>query len=550
MRPAASFRTSVALCAVLAVALRAPFLGTPLGVDEGGLAFVAEHWARHGSSLYGAQWLDRPPLLVLLVRVAVAAGGQTGVRVLGALAAVALVALAALLARAIAGARAGTGAAVVCAVLASSIALQAVYTPAELLAAVPASASVLCLVAALRSGRLAALVAAGALAVAAALVKQSFLDAGLAGMVFLLACVMCRPPPFRPAWVAAWGAGAALPLAAVVLASGLGFVDGGELPYALIGFRVAALHTLGGAGVPLTTRAMRLAVPALLSGLALALLLAPAGLRRAGRERVIAATLVAWLAGGLAGVGGGGVYWAHYLIEIVPVTAVLAGIALARAPSPVRVAIACVAVVLAAGASFGAVDYLADHRPHAVERAVGRYIHAHARPGDTQYVLYARANVLYYGALPTPFPYDWSLMVRVQTGARPALYRLLASPRRPTWLVPWQNDDAWRLDRGAAVDTLLRRGYRLAATVAGHEILHRVDAAPHGGAVRRGAAPTIADAGPLSASCTARTTRRGSPSRRPRARVRCAGPPPRRGARARRRSRAAASSRAGRAPAR
>jgi len=263
VRPAASFRTSVALCAVLAVALRAPFRGTPLGVDEGGLAFVAEHWARRGSSLYGAQWLDRPPLLVLLVRVAVAAGGQTGVRVLGALAAVALVALAALLARAIAGARAGTGAAVVCAVLASSIALQAVYTPAELLAAVPASASVLCLVAALRSGRLAALVAAGALAVAAALVKQSFLDAGLAGMVFLLACVMCRPPPFRPAWVAAWGAGAALPLAAVVLASGLGFVDGGELPYALIGFRVAALHTLGGAGVPLTTRAMRLAVPAL-----------------------------------------------------------------------------------------------------------------------------------------------------------------------------------------------------------------------------------------------------------------------------------------------
>src|SRR4029079_5349349 len=97
---------------------------------------------------------------------------QTGVRVLGALAAVALVVLAASLARAIAGARAGTGAAVVCAVLASSIALQAVYTPAELLAAVPASASVLCLVAALRSGRLAALVAAGARAGGGALTER------------------------------------------------------------------------------------------------------------------------------------------------------------------------------------------------------------------------------------------------------------------------------------------------------------------------------------------------------------------------------------------
>jgi hypothetical protein len=531
-RHRAAFRTSVALCAILAVGLRAPFLGTPLGVDEGGLAYVAEHWARHGRSLYGAQWLDRPPLLVLLVRLAVGAGGQTGVRVLGALAAVALVVLAAALARAIDGPRAGTAAAVVCAVLASSIALQAVYTPAELLAAVPASASVLCLVAALRSGRIGALVAAGALAACAALVKQSFLDAGLAGIVFLFACAVCRPPRFRLAWIASWGAGAALPLVTVVLASVLGFVDGDGLPYALIGFRIAALHTLGGGGVPLTERAARLAAPALLSGLAVALLLAPAGLRRIAADRVIAATLVAWLAGGLVGVGGGGVYWAHYLIEIVPVTSVLAGIALAPVPPRVWAVTTCIPVVLAAGAASASVDYVSDQRPHAVEREVGSYIRAHARPDDTQYVLYARANVLYYGGLSTPFPYDWSLMLRVQTGARPALYRLLASAGRPTWLVPWQNDDAWRLDRGATVDTLLRRDYRVAAIVGGHEILHRV-----GGAT-------------VSASCTARTTRRDSPSPRPRARARCAGPRPPRGAPVPRRSRTAAPSRAASARAR
>ena len=44
----------------------------------------------HGS-LYGAYWLDRPPLLVALYKLAVT-GGAVGIRVLGALAALALVA--------------------------------------------------------------------------------------------------------------------------------------------------------------------------------------------------------------------------------------------------------------------------------------------------------------------------------------------------------------------------------------------------------------------------------------------------------------------------
>ena len=147
-------------------------------------------------------------------------------------------------------------------------------------------------------------------------------------------------------------------------------------------------------------------------------------------------------------------------------------------PARMRAMVAGAAVTLAVAAAIVATDYVADHRPHAVERTSGDYIHAHARPGDTQYVLYARANVLYYGALPTPFPYDWSLMLRVRRGARTAIYRLLASARRPTWVVQWQSDEAWRLDRGDIVDALLRRNYRVVATVAGHQILHRVIGRP------------------------------------------------------------------------
>jgi hypothetical protein len=67
-------------------------------------------------------------------------------------------------------------------------------------------------------------------------------------------------------------------------------------------------------------------------------------------------------------------------------------------------------------------------------------------------------------------------MLRARPDARTALYALLASRRRPTWLVTWQDDDRWRLDRGGIVDALLRRYYRPAATVDGHLVLRRARA--------------------------------------------------------------------------
>ena len=73
------------------LALRLPFLTEPLGVDEGGLAYIARFWTGgRGHSLYGDYWIDRPPLLLALFKAA-GAGGAVGIRVLGALAAIALV---------------------------------------------------------------------------------------------------------------------------------------------------------------------------------------------------------------------------------------------------------------------------------------------------------------------------------------------------------------------------------------------------------------------------------------------------------------------------
>src|SRR6476620_7187525 len=111
-----------AACVLLALALRAPYAGTGLGSDEGGIAFIARQWPGGHGSLYGAYWLDRPPLLVALFKVA-ALGGDLGVRALGAAAAVALVLAVWRLGVAVAGEEVGRTAALLAAMLTGSVAI-------------------------------------------------------------------------------------------------------------------------------------------------------------------------------------------------------------------------------------------------------------------------------------------------------------------------------------------------------------------------------------------------------------------------------------------
>jgi hypothetical protein len=105
---------------------------------------------------------------------------------------------------------------------------------------------------------------------------------------------------------------------------------------------------------------------------------------------------------------------------------------------------------------------------------VARYVRTHARPGDTQYVMYAKANAGYSTGLPSPYPYAWSLLVRAHPGAIPRLLELLRSPRRPTWIVGWQRPSHWGLDPQHAIRDALRAHYRVVAPVEGHPIYHRL----------------------------------------------------------------------------
>lgn len=472
-------RWALAGCLLIALLLRAPYLSTPLGIDEGGIAYVAQNWPGGHGSLYGSSWLDRPPLLVGLFKIAVL-GGDRGVRLLGAIAAIALVVGVARLARAVAGEPAGRIAGLLAALLSGSVVIGAVYTPGELPAAVASTLSVLCLVLAHRRRQAGLLFAAGALAAAAVLIKQSFVDAGVAGIAFVAVSALSQRE-LRRRWPLAYASGAAIPLAALVGWQALARLPDGGFLYALVGFRLDALRVLAASDIPLSARLLGLAAPALASGLLVAVAAGLIGLRRLRGDRVLLVTFAAWWAAAAVGVLGGGTYWPHYLIELVPVSSVAAATVIATARAPLRAALlgACAAASLVV--AVGGALRLRHDPPDRPELAVARYVRDSARAGDTQYVMYARANVLYYAGLPTPYPYHWSLMVRAVPGARARLQRLLGSTARPTWLVQWQDDDRWQLDAGERMDRLIARGYRMAAVVCGHPIYLRSDRLPpHG----------------------------------------------------------------------
>lgn len=457
-------------CGLLVLALRAPYLQVGLNPDEGGVAFIAQHWhGASGTSLYGNYWLDRPPLLLVLYKIA-ALGGIPGIRALGAVASLSLVGIAYAIGRQLGGLRVAAPAALIAALLTSSAALAAVGTPAELLASIPAAGSIACLLRArARPRSFWWPAAAGALAVTAVLVKQSFLDAGFAGAVFIV-LMLVRTRSWRVP--VAYTLGALTPVAAVAAWMALGGVRAADLIYALAGFRVDSLHALQNSHTPLLLRLHTLEYPALFSGMVVLGPLAIVGLWRRRGDAVLRATLLAWFAAGTVGVLAGGSYLPHYLIQLAVPSATGCAVLLARARPQIRWGVLGAATVLVVAIAMGAAVGLIAKPAHAKERDIAAYLHRHARPGDTAYALYARANLAYYDEMPSPFPYAWSLMMRAKPGTRAELGRLLASARAPTWIVQWQPPSQWSLDPTGALRRTLHTRYRKVARVGGHPIWH------------------------------------------------------------------------------
>ena len=84
-------RWTVAVAAAAAFLLRLPGLTRPVRADEAGYQLVARAWHAMPDSLYGAYFVDRPPLMIALFKLSDAIGGPLFIRFLGAVACAALV---------------------------------------------------------------------------------------------------------------------------------------------------------------------------------------------------------------------------------------------------------------------------------------------------------------------------------------------------------------------------------------------------------------------------------------------------------------------------
>ncbi len=176
----------IAALAVIAAALRLPYVWTGLSTDEGGYAYVAQQWSR-GARLYDTAWLDRPQGLLLTYRGLLALGASGwAIRGLVVLIGAVMTVLIAWIGALLAGRRLAVAAAAVYAVIGVAPHLEGFTLNGELLATVPATASVAAALQWRRSRRAAWLLGAGVLAGLALAMKQSGFDGLAVGLAIAL----------------------------------------------------------------------------------------------------------------------------------------------------------------------------------------------------------------------------------------------------------------------------------------------------------------------------------------------------------------------------
>ena len=466
-------RVFVALVLLVVAAGRAFYLAGPLRSDEAGYLLVARDWSLHGPFLYGHYFVDRPPLLLALFKIASWIPYEAAIRLLANGAALVLVGAAALAAREVGGHRSARWAAVVAAALALSPAAGATEANGEIFA-VPLvmlavwTALVAARTVALPRTRVLAGVAAGASGVAAVMVKQSFVDGAAFAAVLVVTSVLMRRLTPREGGLAATGGvlGAVLvllPMLGYAAASGAG-VRGAI--WTLLGFRSSALTVIGTHSLgAVQSRALTLAALSLVSGAAPVLvLLARHALRRGTGRTPLGWTIAATAGVELASIAAGGNFWQHYLVQLDPMVALGLGLLAPRHELFRKAAVFVLASALAMTVSN---DLIGTNRSRDGYLA-GRWVHDSAQRGDTATVLFGHAEVLEGAGLPSPYPHLWSLPTRILDPRLIRLRHTLASG--PTWVVVWDGVNTWGIDGRGSVRTVLRAHFRRVGTVCGHQV--------------------------------------------------------------------------------
>lgn len=466
-------RSWVTWCVAAAVAVRLPLLAAPVGSDEGGLLLVGESWGSGGDSLYGAYWVDRPPLLVAVHELAAVSGGIVPLRIIGCLAAVVTILAAWQVGRAIAGPVGGRWSAVMATAVVSAPTIALPHVSSELLATPFVLGSV---VLTLRSvddhdrGRWALAAAAGALAVCAPLLKQNLVDALLAVAVIVVVAVTRGLVPRRRAMALSLAAVAGAAATVAVVAGWTAFrgTQLTDLWQALVPFRAEAGSVISQHATEATTdRFVVLAMVFVAAGPLAVTLLAARTARRAPSPATIATiVLLTWA---VVSIVAGGSYWRHYLLQLHPgltmavataSTSDLFGRRAARALSAFTAAASLVAVTATTVST----------TTLTTREVVGQWLNTVTYPGDTAVVAWGKPSILHEAGVTSPYEQLWSLPVRVRDPELTEFVDLLRSSRAPDWVLSFGPSlDSWGIDARSA-DRVVRDRYDVVARVCGYRI--------------------------------------------------------------------------------
>lgn len=483
-RPASS--RFVAAVAAGVLLLRTAFLLGPLDPDEAGYLIVARDWHAGGPNLYGHYFVDRPPLLIALYRLAALTGWGPSIRLLATGFTVLLVVAAAWAAHQVVGHRGARWAALVAGGLCVTPALTAQEADGEIFAAALVMLAVALTLAAVRRTGLPAFglaLLAGVSAGAAVMAKQNFVDGiAFAAVLLVASVVQRRMPRAEAARLAAGGVLGGL----VVVASALAYVAWSRVGIstawtAVFGFRGTALDVIEDHSLlaPLT-RALALVELAVLCGaLPLVVLLAAEAVRCRFRGPPVAWAVGVTLAVGSASIAMGGSYWPHYLLQLAPMLALAAGL---WAADSARLR-AAVAFVVASALAVAVVVAVSGAAYRSTGHSVGAWLHRSGQPGDTATVLYGNADVQEASGMRSPYEQLWTLPMRTLDPQLVHLRSVLNGPRAPTWVVAWGNLDPWNIDAHDRTRLALATHYRHVADVCGHQVYL------HDGARRTLAAP-------------------------------------------------------------
>lgn len=470
-------RHAVLLIALVAGLVRLAYLSVDPSRDEAGYLLVGQQWHSGGTSLYGNYWVDRPPLLITIYRIAAQLGGLVPLRLIGCLATVLIVVGTAHVARRLGGQRAARWAALTAAALCVTPLLGGEAVNGELLSAPFVVGGLAAVIAAMDQPSprrtAAAATLAGAAGMAAVLVKQNIADvavfAGVALLVALRRGDISRPRVAGLILALAVGAMTCLGLVSIwTVAHGTSVpgVFDAMYPFRIEAGRIMVHSNRTAADARLWMLVARWVV----SGGAV--IMGVAGYALATRRLRGAAVwgLVGTVLFDAVSIALGGSYWSHYLIQLVVPVAVLSGLLAVAGPRTARRLLTAVAV--SAVVALGVTQAVAGTSP---ATSLGHAVRDVALPQDTIVTTWGHADVTRASGLSSPYPYLWSLPARIRDPRLTGFDALLSGPNAPTWLVTWRDVRTWHFHGGAAVTRrLLAAHYDPVAQDGGHTIyLHR-----------------------------------------------------------------------------